>query len=314
MTTAVSIGSERFAALGTTAVLLVADPSQLAPATAILREHLAAVDHACSRFRADSELSALNTRAGDGPVAVSELLCEAVSVALEAALATDGRVDPTVGTAMRVLGYDRDFASVAADGGPLLVTARAVPGWRAVKVDRRRRTITLPHRVELDLGATAKALCADRATAAIAAATGVGVLVSLGGDIAVAGEAPNDGWAVRVTDDHAAPPDAPGQTVIVQEGGLATSSTAVRRWQRGGEVLHHVVDPATGRPAGSDWRTVSVAADSCVAANTATTAAIVMGPGGPAWLEASGLPARLVAQDGTVTMLGGWPLPEAPGC
>src|SRR6516225_3078463 len=107
------------------------------------------------------------------------------------------------------------------------------------------------------------------------------------------------GWQIRVTDDHAAPESAPGQTVAIASGGLATSSTTVRTWSAGGRPVHHIVDPATGAPASSCWRTVSVAAGTCTDANTASTAAIILGADAPGWLSGLGLPARLVAEDGT---------------
>jgi thiamine biosynthesis lipoprotein len=130
------------------------------------------------------------------------------------------------------------------------------------------------------------------------------VLVSLAGDIAVAGPPPpGGGWSIRVTDDHRAGPEAPGQTVAVREGGLATSSTAVRS----GPAGHHVIDPATGRPVRAHFRTVSVAAASCLDANIASTAAIVRGRRAEDWLAALGLPGRLVLLDGTVRHVGGWP-------
>ena len=140
------------------------------------------------------------------------------------------------------------------------------------------------------------------------------MLVSLGGDIAAAGPAPAGGWLVRVTDHHAAGDDAPGQTVAIAAGGLATSGTAARRWRRGGQDLHHIVDPATGSSAAGPWRTASVAAGSCVDANTASTAAIILGPRAPAWLATRGLPSRLVAVDGTVVRIGAWPDADEPSC
>ena len=136
---------------------------------------------------------------------------------------------------------------------------------------------------------------------------GSGVLVSLGGDISTAGDGPREGWPVRVTDDHrdASAPD--GQTVTLRSGGLATSSTMVRRWRAAGVERHHIVDPRTGLPVREFWRTASVAAPSCVQANTASTAAIVRGPTAPAWLNLLGLPARLVRSDGSVVLVGDWP-------
>jgi FAD:protein FMN transferase len=295
-----------WSALGTMAVLLVADPAAVTTARAVLDAELVAIDMACSRFRDDSELARLN-RAGGATVEVSALLLEAVEVGLRAAKLTNGAVDPTVGSAMRFLGYDRTFSHLVNDGSVSMVTVRPVPGWQVITTDRRASTVRLPAGVELDLGATAKALCADRAAQAAAEATGSGVLVSLGGDIAVAGDAPEGGWSVRVTDNHAAAPDAPGQTVLVSSGGLATSSTTVRCWVRGSRRLHHLVDPTTGQPAATCWRTVSVTASSCVDANIAATAAIVMGRAATRWLEARRLPARLVATDGRVVRTGAWP-------
>jgi thiamine biosynthesis lipoprotein len=126
------------------------------------------------------------------------------------------------------------------------------------------------------------------------------------GDIALAGRAPAGGWQVRVTDDHRRG-GAPGQTVAIETGGLATSSVTVRRSSDGPDAVPHLINPGTGEPVDGPWRTVSVTAASCLDANTASTAAIVLGEDAPGWLEASALPARLVAQDGTVRHVAGWP-------
>jgi thiamine biosynthesis lipoprotein len=293
-------------AIGTSATVVVQEPDAADDAERHLLAELAAIDHACSRFRPDSELEFLNNNAGT-EVTVSPLLVDAVLVALRAAELTDGDVDPTVGEAMQVLGYDRDFAELPKQGAPIATVVR-VPGWQKIEVNPARHTVRIPDGVRLDLGATAKALAADRAATRAAAVAGCGVLVSLGGDLAVAGPPPPRGWEVHVTDDHAAAPtDADGQTVLVESGGLATSSTTVRRWARGGQELHHVVDPRTGRPADEVWRTVSVAAASCRDANIASTAAIIRGVDAPAWLDGLGLPARLVLPEGSVVRVGGWP-------
>jgi FAD:protein FMN transferase len=303
----VSVTCERFAALGTTALVAVAQPTVLDLAATILRDELAAVDLSLSRFRSDSELSAINRAAGSA-VEVSALCLEAVLVALDVAELTGGLVDPTVGANLRLAGYDRTFPELQLRDGRR-VHARFVPvaGWRTVTVDRRRRTIRVPAGVELDLGATAKALAADRATTRAAAATGCGALVSLGGDVAVAGEPPEGGWPIRIVDDHAAPLDGSGPVVAISAGGLASSSTRVRRWTTSGGDLHHIVDPRNGRPATTPWATVSVAAASCVLANAASTAAIVVGDVAPGWLKSWGLPARLAGEDGTVATVNGWP-------
>ncbi len=304
------LASVTFPALGTTATLVVSPPGHLLEARERLDLVLAAIDRAASRFRDDSELQAVNRGAGE-PVAAGPMLLDALDTALRAARLTDGAVDPTIGTALRLLGYDRDFTAVARTGEPLTCVVRRVPGWRTVDINREAGTVRIPADVELDLGATAKAFAADRAAGDITEALGGGVLVSLGGDVAVGGVAPDGGWPVRVTDDHASGLDAPGQTIAIFAGGLATSSTTVRQWRRGDERLHHIVDPRTGRSAPSSWRTVSVTAATCVDANIASTAAVIRGDDAPRWLSERGLAARLVGVDGRVVHLGGWPADEA---
>jgi thiamine biosynthesis lipoprotein len=262
-----------------------ADPDRLDAARAAVERTVEAFDAACSGFRPGSELSGLNAAAGS-LVAVGPVLRDAVAAALQAAELTDGDVDPTVGTALTARGYDGASVSFAAE-----------PGWRSVWLDGS--VVRLAPGVALDLGATAKALAADRAAAAAVTDAGCGVLVSLLGDIAAAGEPPAGGWVVRVTDDHRAGASAPGQSITIAGGGLATSSTVAR----GG----HILDPRTGGPVAGRWRTVTVAASTCLDANTASTAAMVRGGAAVRWLTSLGLAARLVTGDGFVTHVGGWP-------
>jgi thiamine biosynthesis lipoprotein len=299
-------------ALGTTALLRLAAPGPLAETRALLEAKLDAIDRACSRFREDSDLSRLNA-AGGRPVHVDPLLAEALEVALSAAQSTDGDVDPSIGLALQLAGYNRDWDLLKQEGrapeppAQVHLQARRRPGWRSVELDRKRCLARLPAGVKLDLGATAKAWAADRAAAAAFEATGIGALVALGGDVATAGPPPEAGWRIRVTDDHRSGSTAPGQTIAIHEGGIATSSTTVRRWIRGGAEMHHIIDPATGEPSHGTWRTVSVAAASCTDANIASTAAILRSQRAAAWLADIGLPARLVALDGSVLRVGGWP-------
>lgn len=295
-------------ALGTTVRLVVTDPALLDSCNLLLARHLAEVDAACSRFREDSELTALNSAEGR-PVRVSPLLAEALAVALNAAKQTDGAVDPTVGSAMQTLGYDRDFTLVQQDDRPVLLTLRRTPGWRTIGLDGE--LVTVPKGVRLDLGATAKAWAADKAAKLLAETAGCGVLVSLGGDTAVAGEPPEGGWQIRVQDItgpvDTLPTEGTHDTVGLHSGALATSGTTARRWQRGNRTLHHIVNPRTGLPVRSPWRTVSVAARTCAQANAASTAALVKGEGAVRWLTGKGLPARLVRHDGLVVTTPGWP-------
>jgi thiamine biosynthesis lipoprotein ApbE len=327
----------KWEALGTSVVLRLADPAALELARASVVHELDAIDRACSRFRSDSELSRVN-RAGGRPIRVSPLLMEALTVALRGAELTDGDVDPTLGCALELAGYDRDRLLLAPPqdepepyatpesshdrpelhGDPDIhgeperygaVAARVINGWRAVVLDHARSTVRVPSPIRLDLGASAKAWAADRAAKRAARVSGCGALVSIGGDIATSGQAPADGWLIRVTDDCRNDPSAPGQTVSILSGGLATSSTAVRRWSHGGHTMHHIIDPATQAPAGTVWRTVSVAAACCTDANIATTAALVRSRRAIPWLEQQGLPARLLDRGGKVTTVGSWPAP-----
>ena len=302
-------------AIGTEISVLVTDGDVLGDARSIVEAELDALDLACSRFRPDSELVALNASSGQ-TVSVSELLLDAMAAAIRAAELTNGDVDPTLGDALELAGYDRDFSELPSAGdapfapapGPVRrIRLRRRARWREIELGRIRKTIRLPPGARVDLGATAKAFGADRAAAAVHAATASGVLVNFGGDIAIAGAAPEGGWRVRVTDDRSDPSDSAGQTIALQSGGLATSSTTARRWRHGDAVKHHILDPADGEPARTVWRAVSVAAASCLDANTASTASVVRGAAAPAWLEQLELPARLHAADGSVVLVGGWP-------
>ena len=289
--------------------MVVVEERATPEAVALLRAELDAIDRACSRFRADSELSWANASAGR-VLRVSRLFAAAVGVALRAAERSGGAVDPTVESALVALGYDRDFAAVDPAGPRLAGSAAPAPGWRSVRLDGP--LMTLPADVGLDLGATAKGLGSDRAVRAVMAATGGtgstgGVLVSLGGDLAVAGPPPSGGWPILVADEPEPGAEAPTQLVRLAGGALATSSISCRQWRRGDRLVHHIVDPRTGLPADGPWRTATVAGPTCADANAAATAAIVAGDRAEEWLAQARVPARLVARDGHVRRLGGWP-------
>ncbi len=311
----------QWSALGTYVQLVVAGEDRLDAARAEAARLLAAVDAAYSRFRPDSDLVRANRAAGAW-VDVHPLLVAALTAALAAAEDTGGLVDPTLGRALEALGYARDFAQLPiprrasgtgpqdlpepAQTGPAEIPQLVHPGgWREVEVDPAGR-VRVPAGVVLDLGAVGKAFAADLVAGSVARGVGVDCVVSLGGDVAVGATSGSPGhpWQVAVAE---GPGDDPAQLVVLDRGGMATSTTTHRRWQHGGTTVHHLLDPRTGRPVERSWRTVSVAAASCVAANTASTASLVLGATAPQWLAERGLPARLVGQDGAVTVVGGWP-------
>ena len=303
------IATSSFPALGTSAVLLVTNVPRLGLARRILEEELAAIDEACSRFRPDSELSLLD-RGHGCPTRASELFIEAIEVALNAARVTRGLVDPTVGRAIAAIGYDRDFEAIAKEEGVRLPVVAAGAGrWREIRLDRRARTVHVPSDVKLDLGATAKALAADRAARRVQQALGGGVLVSLGGDLSICGPAPRGGWLVQVTEDHAAASPTDGQAVRV----MGVASRPPARWCAAGPRPKALGTTLSTRrvatPRTRIWRAVSAAAASCVHANVATTAAIVPG-GGPAPGRLPQPRAARVAwspRDGRASRVGGWP-------
>jgi len=300
-------------ALGGAVRLVVTRPETLEAAWAAVESTLRDVDLAYSRFRGDSELSLVNASAVRTH-RLSPLLTRAIAAALRAARLTGGAVDPTVGGAMRSVGYNVTFSAVAPSGPALNLRVRPVAGWQLIRFNEVARTVHLPAGVELDLGATGKGLAADlAATAALAAAgPGAGVLVSLGGDIATAGDTPAGGWVVQVDEDSRAPISPGEENISIASGAVATSSTTVRRWVRGEVVLHHILDPRTGLPASGPWRTATTVARTCVDANLSATAAIVKGDEAVAWLEGARVPARLVDNAGAISRLGGWPETARP--
>jgi thiamine biosynthesis lipoprotein ApbE len=288
--------------MGTRNTVVVDDSASLPAAMAIVQNLIAEIDAVCSRFREESELSQLNRRHGR-VMELSSILEEAIVAALHTAEMTDGLVDLTVGKAVLEMGYTATFRDLPTDGPPVRMRVSKTIGWQALAYDPIAHTLKLPAGVALDLGASGKAWAADKAAAAVVEGLGVSVVVDCGGDIAVRGTAPNGGWPIRVAEDV---DSDVWQDISVFDGGLATSGTTARRWRRGGVDLHHIIDPSTGLPVRTPWAMVSVAAASCVEANAAATAALIMGERAPGWLDARKLPSRLVDVSGAVSYAGGW--------
>ena len=294
-----SMASTTWRALGTYVYVATAAPDHLDDVAAVTRDVLAAVDRTCSRFRDDSDLRRVNARSGRW-VDVDQVLVGAMSTAIQVAHNTDGIVDPLLGRAMVSLGYDRDFAALTPQ--PSAPVAASPGAWRDIEISPT--AVRIPEGTALDLGSIGKAWASDLVIATLAGLDAdVQALVSVGGDIAAtAGH-----WPVAISE-H---PDGPvAQTVWIDGGGLATSSTTVRRWSSAGAMRHHVLDPRTGQPAREVWRTVTVTGPSATAANAATTTAIVLGDAAVDWLTKREVPARLVDLNGAVTTTGGWPAEE----
>lgn len=303
------LGRATFRAISSVHTIVATDPTAAAPAARVAQDYLAALDQAVSRFRPDSEVSLLAARARRGPASafVSPIFADHLQTALRMARATGGLVDPTIGAAVVASGYDADIDAVRARRFPHPDTRRAaVPGWGSVHFSAATRRVTVRRGTLLDLGATAKAYAADVLAALLPAPLPGGFLVDLGGDIAIAGETPPAGWQIGIE-------DARGQIlqVVASTGqAVATSSTQLRRWTSTSGERHHIVDPRTGLTAGATWAQVTCTAPTAVEANAAATAAIVLGPDAPAWLERQGFAARLDSVDGRTVMTPGWPRPH----
>jgi len=298
-----------FDAIGTTNRIIATDQTALATAVGLAKDYLSDLDRAVSRFRDDSEVSRLAATAANGTTWCwgSPLFLDHLDAALRAARLSDGLVDFTVGSAMVAAGYDTDLEAVRARPGfTLRLEGVRVPGWESVGRTSDGR-ITTPRGTVLDFGSTAKARAADVIARRLALTLPGGFLVNLGGDIAPSGTAPAGGWRIGVE----AADGSVLQVVSVTNQGVATSSTQLRRWQTDAGTVHHIIDPRTGRPAPLTWAQVTCIAADTLEANTASTAALVLGEDAPDWLIRKGVAARLDRPDGSVTFTPGWPRPEA---
>jgi FAD:protein FMN transferase len=239
-------------------------------------------DRRFTRFAKDSELARVNC--SQRPVLVSQRFARAVAAALRAWRQTDGLVDPTLLDALEAAGYDRDFSELRPDPRPAEVGKRG----QAAAIRLTGRLLARPPSLRLDLNGVVKAMAVDDALTA----TGGRGWISAGGDIAT-------GRALEV-----AVPG--GGSVRLEHGALATSGSSGRRWLRGGEQQHHLIDPRSGRPADSPWAQVTVCGSTCLAADTAAKAAFLLGSRGPRWLDARGMPGRFIGTDGSVVANEAW--------
>ena len=261
-------------------------------------------EDALSRFRAGSELSRLNDRAG-APVGVGPILLAAVEASLAAARSTGGLFDPTLRHELVRMGYDRSFEDIEEGAPAAAVRPKGGGAWRRIVVDGSAGTVTLPAGSGLDLGGIAKGMAVDASLDLLPALGADAALVSAGGDLAVRGLPPGRrAWPVLVGND----PDGP--VVPLVRGALATSGTARRRWKQGPFERHHLVDPATGEPAEGGLRQVTAAGGTCRAAEVGATAAFVAGRRlGPIVLARLGLAGMLVTEAGRAIHVGRWPWP-----
>lgn len=300
-------GERRFRAMGTDChVLVYASPSVAEELADLALVRVELLEQSWSRFRPASELNRLNASAGHGPQPVSADLLR-LGLSMRAAwLGTGGLFDPTVLASMRALGYDADFATVAARPAGALddVLLAAAPGMSGVTIDVSSSTISLPSGVGLDPGAIGKGLAADIVAEELISAGAHGVLVNLGGDVSLAGEPDTDEpWAIGIEDERrgADDPQRLMRTLTLAGGraGVATSTTLKRRWAQGRR--HHVLDPRTGSMSASDLVQVTVVArDACTAEWSATAALLQSAADAAGWLHQQGRTAILLTENHVV--------------
>lgn len=296
----------KFEIWGLTGTLATEHDGQMEEATKRLWYWLDAVDASCNRFRDDSELSRLNDSHG-ATMAISPTLELALEAALLTADVTGDMVDPTVLPALLALGYDRDYDELIDDES--IPERAAVPsiGPSSIHLNVIEHTVTLDAPSRLDLGASAKALVVDLVADDVAASGGV--VVELGGDVAVRGEGPDGPWVIAVSDSLVL--DGLEPRVAFRHGGIATSSSTTRTWRSGGRIVNHIVDPRTGQSANGLYTTATVSASDCVLANAFATAALLWNEEASYHIAQAGWSARLVRRDGDIEFVGGWPTDTA---
>jgi thiamine biosynthesis lipoprotein len=292
----------KFEMWGLSGTLATENERQMDHATERLWHWLEAFDAACNRFNDGSEISRLNESQG-ATMSISPTLELALEAARRASNATGNLVDPTVLPALIALGYDRDFDELVDDDA---IPERApVPatGPSSIHLNVIEHTVTLEQPCRLDLGASAKALVVDLVADDVAESGGV--VVELGGDVAVRGEGPDGPWVIAVSDSLVL--DGLEPRVAFRHGGIATSSTRTRTWRSGGRIVNHVVDPRTGLCANGLYTTATVSASDCVLANAFATASLLWDNEASYHIAQAGWSARLVRRDGSVEFVGGWP-------
>lgn len=285
--------SYAFAAMGTWVECLVDAPGSRALRAGMDRVHAEfhRLELLLSRFRADSELSRLNR---ERRIEASADLREVVTLALEAREATDGRFDPTLHDALVAAGYDRTFDELPPDS---VDAPDSKPPPAGGEVTVRGSRIELGPGAALDLGGIAKGFAADRCVEQLAQLGPA--LVNAGGDLAVSGPRADGPWPVAV--------DLPSDrlTLSIDRGGLATSGRDRRRWRRGGDERHHIIDPATLSPAQDVPLSVTVAAKSATAAEVAAKCVFLAGSAAELEAERARIPAVIVRGDESVRLVGG---------
>jgi thiamine biosynthesis lipoprotein len=287
--------------MGSTAVVVVVGghAGHLHQAEARLRD----LDQLWSRFRPASDVTRINHAEG-APVRVAPETLVLLDHMVDAWHATGGAFDPTLLPALVAAGdtTSRDDPRARTTLPP---SARWPGDPAGITTDHDQRQACLPFGTAIDPGGLGKGLAADLVVAELLADGARGALVSVGGDLRVSGEGPAGGWSIAVED----PRDRDGvlARLGLADGGVATSTPAARRWRQDGADRHHLLSPATGRPAAAPVASVTVTAGTAAWAEAFTKVPYALGPvAGAVALDAAGVAALVVTDDGTETTTGAW--------
>lgn len=265
------------------------------------------VEAELSRFRSSSGLSRLNAAAGQGPQPVSPLLWTVLTHALDAARRTRGMFDPTLLDQLRAAGYDRSFELLGGANRSATASGNSAWGWHCIHLDEASGLVELPAGYAIDLGGIAKGWTVDRV--AVSLARHGPVLVDAGGDIRAIGAPGGEPWPVAIEDPFDETSDC--AILALADSAVATSSIGRRRWQSGGQIMHHLIDPRTGQPSDSDLHTVTVIAETTEVAEVAAKTVLMLGArAGAAWLAQQDLRGLLFDRNGQEHHVGNLPIYE----
>ncbi len=284
----------QFRAMGSSANLIVGGAED--PLVDWAVAEVERLEQCWSRFRPHSELSRLAARSGEW-VSVSRELLLALVRARRLWEVTAGAFDPTVLRSLEALGYDQTFTAVESTAASPVRPIQA-PGFEAVEIDDRAQAVRLPADLHLDLGGLGKGLAADLVAEGLLLRGASSALVGLGGDIRTAGEVPDGGWQIPIED-----PCTEGAvwcSAVLRDEAIVTSTSLMRRWRRGDQDLHHIVDPITGLP--TDTGVAAVVARGAEAwwAEGLAKAVMILGePAAESLLEGTGVEATIFRVDGT---------------
>jgi thiamine biosynthesis lipoprotein len=257
-----------------------------------------------SEWREGTQLAAVNAAAGERGVVVDEELFSLIERARDFAARSHGAFDPTFAALWGLWTFGDDGVNAVPDQAEL-ERRRALIGWERIVVDPDTRSVFLPEAgMKIGLGGIAKGYAVDRAVDRLRDAGIDDLIVQAGGETFLAGRPRGRAPQAGVRD-----PRGPGPFAIVEHAGaINTSGDYERFFVVDGVRYHHLIDPATARPA-RRARSATVLADDATTADALATAVFVLGPvRGMALIEATdGAEAIVVGADNRIWLSSGVP-------